>query len=129
MLLAPCLLLLATAEPSASELASFLRVSFYLIGLVAAVFVIWRQARPQTIAPQPLAVVAHDKVATAEQLKEVHGRIKREREEINGQLAAHTAELREIRDKLDDDIADLHTRIDRVPDRVIALLRETKGLL
>lgn len=67
--------------------------------------------------------------ATKEEMKHTHGRIGREREEVNLALAALREEQKAMRLVLDTEIKDLNRRIDAVPQRTIALLRETKGLI
>jgi len=78
---------------------------------------------------QPLTVQKQRETVSEEELRQVHGRIARERAEIDAQLTDLKAEDVRLREKLDSDIADLHDRINSVPDRTIKLLRETKGLI
>lgn len=67
--------------------------------------------------------------ATKEEMKFAHGRISREREEINREIARLGEEQKALRLVLDSEIKDLNRRIDAVPERTIALLRETKDLI
>lgn len=67
--------------------------------------------------------------ATKEEMKHAHGRIGRERDEINREITRLGEEQKAIRMVLDTEIKDLNRRIDAVPQRTIALLRETKDLI
>ena len=120
---------LAQASPPPAALASFLEVAFYLVGLLTAVVVLYRHVYPAAISPQPLTVRGHIENASSDDLREVHGRIKRERDEINRELVNLKDEQKAMRLKLDAEISDLHNRINEVPGRTIQLLRETKGLI
>lgn len=122
-------LLIAQAAPSPAALSDFLSVGFYLIGIFTAAVMLWRAWRPADISPQPLTVREHTSFATSDDMREVHGRIKREREELNQQISAQAQEVVRLREKLDMEISELHNRINEVPQRTIALLRETKGLI
>lgn len=83
--------LLAQSTPDAHALSSFLEVTFYLIGIVTAAVVLWKQVTGKSeetrISPQPLEVKEHTTFASREELHtaktELHGRVKREREEID----------------------------------------------
>jgi hypothetical protein len=126
--------LLLAQVPSATALASWLQVLMYLGGFVCTIIggavgikMLRTPAAPGT--PQPLVVQAHAKYATDEDLRQTHGRISREREEIDKAVEALRAEYRALSDKLDDELKDIRQTVDDVPDRTIKLLRETKGLL
>lgn len=67
--------------------------------------------------------------ATKEELTQAHGRIKREREEVDAHLARMAAEMVRMREKMEEQVDDIQERVDLVPERVIKLLRETKGLI
>lgn len=120
-------LLAETPAPTPDALATWLQVLFWLVGGLAGATVIYRNLKGST--PQPLEVKAHNTAATHEDVDQLHGRIKRERVEIEARLDALQAEDLRLREKLDEDIADLHDRINNVPERTIKLLRETKGLI
>lgn len=125
--------LLAQTAPDAKALASWLEVLFYLGGFVAtvlgaAVAIKSLREKPAEV-PQPLVTTEHPRLASQGDIDQVHGRIKRERMEIEEKIAALQAEDLRLREKLDSDIADLHDRINNVPERTIKLLRETKGLI
>lgn len=127
------LLLLAQSAPDPKALSAWLEVLFYLGGFAATVLgglVAWKSLRaaPESL-PQPLEVKAHTIIPSKSDIDQLHGRIKREREELDAQLDALREEDRRLREKLDDEIASLQSRIDAVPQRVITLLRETKGLI
>jgi len=126
--------LLADTTPDAMQLASWLSVLFYLGGFCCTVLGgLWalKEIRKPANAglPQPLEVKAHAAIASKSEIDQLHGRIKREREELDAQMHELRAENRLMREKLDNEINALQDRIDAVPRQVIALLRETKGLL
>lgn len=123
------LTLLAQLDPGSVE--AWLKSFFWLAAGLASVLgcaVAVKNLRRGNL-PQPLAVAKHAKYVSDEELTQVHGRIKRERDEIEKQLEALRAEDRRLREKLDGEISDLQDRIDHVPGRVIELLRQTKGLI
>lgn len=105
--------LLAQLPPPPDGLEAWLRNFFWLVGGVAACVILFRQLRG----------------VTDRQITEVHGRIKRERAEIDASIAELKREDAALRVKLDQEIDELQERIDAVPHRVITLLRETKGLI
>lgn len=79
--------------------------------------------------PQKREVSFAGKYATDEEMTNVHGRIKRERLELDKQIEELKAEDRRLREKLEHEIDNLQERIDLVPERTITLLRDTKGLI
>lgn len=96
--------LLAQA-PSATALKDSLEVIFYLAGLVAAIAVAWgyltgRSSKTE-IANQPIDVRAHPGVVTSAELKQVHGRIERERAEINAAIRSVSEASERRADKLE----------------------------
>ncbi len=129
----PMLLLLAQAEPPAAALAQWLSVLFYLGGFVAtmigAAVGIKSLRTKEAETPQPFEVRAHPGTATEQQIKEVHGRIARERLEINAAIEERRQETKAISVKLDAEIKDLRQLMDDIPERTISLLAKTKGLL
>lgn len=81
----------------------------------------------------------HKEYATKTDLREAHGRIGREREEIDRAFALaresrHAldakveAHRKELDLKLEQQTKEINTRIDAIPGRTIALLNETKQL-
>lgn len=66
-----------------------------------------------------------ESVATADELKQAHGRISREREEVNREIKRLDEAQKETRASLEK----LNDRVDAVPGRTIQLLRETKDLI
>jgi hypothetical protein len=90
---------------------------------------------------------ASDTYATKKEMAEAHGRMSRERKDIDSALDLLRAEDRSLRAKLEFEIADigekiiengragearvvkLHDRLDELPDKILDLLRKTKGLL
>lgn len=118
------------AEAAPDSLKQWLEVFAWLVALVAGLTWIWSMVRPaKDNLPQPLEVKPHAAVASKAEIDQLHGRIKREREELDHQLQELRAENRMLRDKLDNEINELQMRIDSVPARVIELLRSTKGLI
>lgn len=127
---------LAQAAPSAAALKDFLEVAFYIAGLVTAVVLAWRAltGRPEAteIAGQPISVAAHPGTVTREELKQVHGRIERERKEIDREISrvesATERRMHSVEAKLDDQTEKLNARIDAIPERTIELLKTTRDL-
>ncbi len=141
---------LAQVSPPPAAVASWLEVLFYLAGGVTMVVVCWHHLSGRGDAkrtPQPFEVKAHKPCASEDDLKEVHGRIKRERAELEEKIAALTAADVALREKLDAELAGvrqqlvdnntasenrvvhLHDRMNSLPNEIIAVLRNTKGLL
>lgn len=125
--------LLAQATPAPEALASWLEVAMYIVfsaaGVVGLLVGLKQLKTEQPTVPNPLQVQKHDAGVSEDELQQVHGRISRERKEIDDMLKALREEDRTLREKLDDEIKDLHGRIDAVPERTINLLKGTKGLL
>jgi polyhydroxyalkanoate synthesis regulator phasin len=115
-----------TPPPS---LSGFLESAFYIIGLITAAVVLYRQFFPAKLNPQPLEVRENHATASRKEIDELHGRIKRERIEIDAALKElKEADLR-VAQRIDTEMKDINDRIDALPERIIKLLRETKGLL
>lgn len=97
------MLLLAQAAPEAGALLSFLQVTAYLLGIVTAVVLLVNQFRGQKreITNSPLEVKAHAGSVSREELRQVHGRIERERGEINEAIATVRADAEKRADKLE----------------------------
>lgn len=118
------------AEAAPVLLKPWLEVLAWLIALACGCAWLWSMLRPAKAAvPQPLEVKAHATLASQADIDQIHGRIKRERLEIDASLQLLREEDRRLREKLDTDIARLEERIDDVPQRTINLLKDTKGLL
>jgi hypothetical protein len=125
--------ILAQVEPPPAVLAQWIQVLMYLGGFACtliggAVGVKMLRAK-ETATPQPFVVTAHQDSATQQQLKEVHGRIARERLEIDKAIEERRQETQAVNARLDREIKDLRDDVVDVPRQVVALLRETKGLL
>lgn len=125
--------LLAQAAPDAKVLASWLEVLFYLGGFVATVLgaaVALKMLREKPSSPpQPFVVQEHPGMVGRGDIDQIHGRIKRERMELDDALKELREEDKALREKLDSKISELEDRIDDVPERTINLLRSTKGLI
>lgn len=125
------LLLLAQSTPPAAALASWLEVLFYFGGFIAMVLgglVALKSLRAPEPA-QPLEVREHPGHVVKADIDQIHGRIKREREEVEAKLDRLEEEDRRQRDRHDQDMKQLNERIDHVPQRTIELLKDTKGLI
>lgn len=89
-----------SASPSPQALKQWLEVFLYLGGIILTAAGVWRLVSPSAakteIVDQPLEIKAHAGIATREELKQVHGRIERERREVDAAIlsVAHTAEKR-----------------------------------
>ncbi|MBA4136754.1 MAG: hypothetical protein C0518_05505 [Opitutus sp.] len=113
------------AQLSAQAIPSFI---VFVVGGSATLFLI-NQALTfykSHMKEQPTPATTY---ATKDEAKNLHGRIAREREEINRELTRIDAEQKALRNTLDLEIKDLNRRIDAVPGRTIQLLRETKDLI
>jgi hypothetical protein len=126
--------LIAQTSPAADTVEPWLKVFFWLAGGIWCVVKLIKEFTPPkpssvAVSGQPLEVKKHGGIVTDDDLRNVHGRINRERSEVDQALAELKAEDRRLRDKLDGEIKELNGRIDEVPQRTIALLRETKGLI
>lgn len=126
-------LLIAQLAPDAKALSSWLEVLFYLGGFVATVLgaaVALKSLREKPITPpQPFLVQEHHGMVGRGDIDQIHGRIKRERMELDDALKQLRDEDKALREKLDSKISELEDRIDDVPERTINLLRSTKGLI
>lgn len=127
-------MLLAEAVPDPAALSAWLSVLFYIGGFVCTVLggaVAVKKLRDPAPAgtPQPLVVQEHPTIATQGDIDQLHGRIKRERTELDAALAALRDEDLRMREKFDRNVQELENRIDAVPERTINLLRSTKGLI
>ncbi len=82
-------MLLAQLDPDPVALKSWLGVLFYIIGCITAVVLLVNQFRggKQEITNNPLEVKQHPGSVSREELKQVHGRIERERKEIDREIA------------------------------------------
>lgn len=96
---------LILAEASAQFLDDWLSVIMKLCAIILAVAGVWKLvtkgATKTEISGQPIDVRAHPGVATQAELRQVHGRIERERAEINAAIRS-VAEASEKRtDKME----------------------------
>lgn len=97
------MLLLAQTAPDPSALANFLQVAAYLVGIVTGVVILLNQFRGQKreLINSPLEVKAHAGNVSREELRQVHGRIERERGEINEAIATVRADAEKRADKIE----------------------------
>lgn len=130
---APLFLAESTSSGVRSSLLGELMVQ--IAALAVIVMVVWnlidrvRGGQQRREIQSPLTVRKHEEGVGEDEIKQVHGRIARERGEIEAKIADLRAEDLRLRERLDRDIAELHDRITHVPERTIKLLRETKGLI
>ncbi|MBX3736728.1 MAG: hypothetical protein KF715_08570 [Candidatus Didemnitutus sp.] len=111
------------------DFSGWIANAFYVVGLITAVVMLYRQIFPAKISPQPLEVRENHATASRKEIDELHGRIKRERLEVDAAIRElKEADIR-ITLKLETEIKDMNDRIDAVPERTIELLRATKGLI
>lgn len=86
------MLLLAQASPSPAALKEWLEVLAYLCGVIAAVVVAWgyltNRAGKTELANQPIDVRQHPGTVTRKEWEETHGRISRERKEVEEKIKA-----------------------------------------
>ncbi len=82
--------ILAQVEPPAG-FKEFAALVMYCVGSVTAFVALWKMLRPDAnkteISGQPLEIKAHAGSVSREELKQVHGRIERERKEIDANIA------------------------------------------
>lgn len=102
--------IIAEYSPSftAEGLATFLAILLFLGVLVLV-------AR-QLFGHQP---PLHKEYATKKELTEVHGRIKRERDEVNKMVETLQSAVSGISRELDSQTSELNKRIDQIPQRTV----------
>lgn len=134
--------LLAQTTPPAG-LSSFIEVVAYLAVTISAVIVAWKQLTGKSeetrITPQPLEVKPHARLAKWEELEtvknEAHGRISRERKEIEAAIARVELQNRELGERIDRDLQGIRDsiqanheaaekRVERINGRIDALVDE-----
>lgn len=97
------------ASPSPESLKAWLEVFLYLGGVILTAAGIYRLLSKNhsttELANQPVEIKAHPGVVTTQELKEVHGRIARERAEIN-------TEIRRVESAAQERLEKLETKID-----------------
>lgn len=101
----PDILAEAAASPTPESLKAWLEVFLYICGIIAAGSVAWahltNRASKTEIDGQPLEVKAHAGVVNREELRQVHGRIDRERREIDAAIALVAIQAEKRADKMD----------------------------
>lgn len=114
------LLLLAQAAPAGAN--AWLESFFWLVGGIGGLVFLYRQARG---LPQPMQTQTVSGVATQQDIKEVHGRIGRERGEVDAKIrdvSMRVDKLEEnqgealdaLRLEMKSDIQGVHNRINEV---------------
>ena len=123
---------LAAAESTYQGVASS-RIGETLVQIAAlsviAVAILNLVDRMRGGSPQKREVSFAAEFATKEELKQAHGRIAREREELDTKIDELKEQAERLSEKVDSKIDKLQERVDLVPERVIKQLRETKGLI
>jgi len=115
--------LLANVEPI--QLKGWLEVLFWLVGGALAVVMLVKNLVAKPVVPTPVHVQAAHAPATQQDLKEAHGRIGRERQEVEakiGEVARRVDKLEETqgealmehRREVKEDIRGVHERINQV---------------
>jgi seryl-tRNA synthetase len=106
----PALLAAAEASPTPESLKAWLEVFLYLCGIVAAAAVAWahitNRASRTEISEQPLEIKAHAGTVSRDELKQVHGRIERERREIDQAISTVAAAAEKRAEKLEGKVDD-----------------------
>ena len=126
--------LLAQSAPPAEALKEWLIVFGFLIGIGVGVKKLFFDKKAET--PQPLVVKASDQWASKSELDQVHGRIKRERAEIDAAINNVRAEYRETSQRIDAELAALReqlaennaageARAEKLHDRINAVLENS----
>lgn len=109
------MLLLAQADAPPPDFGPWLANLTYLAVTGAAIvggLAAWRSYRePRAETPQPFTVKPADQFATQQQLTEVHGRIKRERAEIDAAINNVRAEYRETSQRIDAELLALRHQL------------------
>lgn len=112
--------------PDAHALKEFLEVAFYLVGGATAVVLLVNQFRTpkQEILNSPLEVRQRPGVATDEELKQLHGRLERERAEVDAKIEGVRADAERRLDKLETKI-DANTAISSEMRGVVGQMNQT----
>lgn len=133
-------LLLAQADAPPPDFGPWLANLMYLALTGAAIvggLAAWKSYRePRAETPQPFTVRQAEEFATKAQLTEVHGRIKRERAEIDAAINNVRAEYRETSQRIDAELAALReqlaennaageARAEKLHDRINAVLESS----
>lgn len=137
--LPPVSAVFAQVMPAPEALSSWMQVAMYCIfsasGVVGLLVGI-KMLRAKSGLPQPLTIKGEARFATAEDITQVHGRIAREREEVNKQINQQAAQIQRLEDNLEEsieslrkeikgDVLGVHNRINEV----LAAVSEVRGRL
>lgn len=128
LLLTPLGAVVAEVMPPPDVFAGWIQVAMYLIlsaGGIVGLLVGVKALRGGSPVPQPMVVKGAEQFATAEELRQAHGRIGRERDEINkefirlaNQLAATDARMdaaiNGMRKEAKEDMKGMHSRFDQL---------------
>jgi hypothetical protein len=108
-------LLLAQADAPPADIGSWLANAAYLALLAASILgglVALKNLREKpSETPQPFTVKTAEQFATQQQLTEVHGRIKRERLEIDKAIADVRTEYRDTSERIDAELRALREQL------------------
>lgn len=151
MTLAQLILPLAQADAPRADFGPWLANAMYVILSAAGVvggLAAWKSYREKPAeTPQPLMVQQHaefvQKPDFDKAMREAHGRIARERIEINAAISAQAAATADLADKIDRNneagseresringrIDLLGDKVGEMPGKIVTLLRQTKDLL
>ncbi len=122
--------LIASSAPDAQFLKDWLEVLIYICGIIATTAIAWRyltgSASRTELTNRTVKVQAHTDAVTQQQLLETHGRISRERKEIDARAHKLEQEMKDLGGKLDDQTKEINERIDSIPQKTIELLKTVK---
>lgn len=134
-----------TSHTPPSGFGEFVSNAFYIVGLITAGVVLFKHIRPKPpqtvdVHNKPLVVSAHRKFVEEErfnqELKEVHGRLSRERKELDQQITEIRREHKEEISAANKRFENITNRLDELrddisdaPTKTVELLQRTKGLL
>lgn len=124
------------AQTMPTTVGDWLENLFWLVGGTTAMVALYKMLKGGSPLPQPMVVKGAQEYATAEELRQAHGRISREREEINALLAQQRQQIddmevtvsrsiNDLRKEIKGDTMGVHNRINEV----LAAVSELKGRL
>jgi len=120
------------AQADSASVEAWLKAFFWLAGGVLCVVKLIQSFRGGSPFPQPMKVEAAHSTATQQDIKEVHGRISRERQEVDGRIVGLDQRIGKLEDDLDDSVDKLRLELKQdikgVHDRVNDVLKAVSHL-